>query len=96
MNAPSLTESTKQSLKGGGGEGGGGVSESLAYLLYNLLKQGWDLVFKLQPPVAVFVLLTALLERKKKKEEEEQEEEEEDDGREVNDEFIHHFKVSRG
>lgn len=38
--------------------------------------------------------------KQKKKEEEqeleEEQEEEEDDGREVNDEFIHHFKVSRG
>lgn len=45
LNAPSPIESTKQSLKEGGKvlEGGRGMSRSLAYLLYNLLKWGWDL-----------------------------------------------------
>lgn len=46
LNAPSPIESTKQSLKEGGREGiggGRGMSRSLAYLLYNLLKWGWDL-----------------------------------------------------
>lgn len=46
LNAPWPIESTKQSLKEGGREGWGGgrgMSRSLAYLLYNLLKWGWDL-----------------------------------------------------
>ena len=71
LNAPSPTESTKQSLKGGRGrrkskekgEVGGGLSESLAYLLYNLLKLGWDLSFSLQ--LQYLVSYSAFLEKKK-------------------------------
>lgn len=62
LNAPSLIESTKQSLK----EGGGGVG-SLAYQVYNLLKWDWDLASPSScSNFFLFLLLTALLEKEEK------------------------------